>query len=59
MRRREAYAQNQQQAPIKVLWAMPESVRAEAGCCPRCGKLVGQRLIRAHAKTCKGKPPAA
>jgi hypothetical protein len=55
MRRRAAH-QAQPQAPIKILWAMPGSPRAQAGCCPKCGKLVGQRLLRAHDKTCKGKP---
>jgi hypothetical protein len=55
MRRREAYAQHPQ-PPVKIDFTPPtEPPRAEAGCCPNCGKLVGQRLIRAHAKTCTAK----
>jgi hypothetical protein len=54
MRRRQAYAErpNPPPRPIEVLWATPDPPRAAAGCCPKCGKLVGQRHIRAHAKTC-------
>jgi hypothetical protein len=44
--RRRAVYEVQPQAPIKILWAVSEPARAEAGCCPKCGKLVGQRLIR-------------
>ncbi len=40
--------------PIKVLWAEPP--RTAAGCCPKCGKMIGdESAIRAHSKTCDGK----
>ncbi len=46
--------QVQQHAPLRVLWAEPETPRTPVGHCPRCGVFVG-RAIRGHTKHCDGK----
>lgn len=53
MRRRQVQAErpNPPPAPISVIWAMPEQMRALPGCCPKCGEHVGRKL-REHTKTC-------